>query len=32
LFGYDDMDGGMDMLDDMGGAGADIESKLMEEH
>lgn len=34
MFGYDDEDmgGGMDMLDDAGGAGADIDSKLMVEH
>jgi hypothetical protein len=33
-FYYDEMDmgGGMDMLSDEGGAGADIESKLMGEH
>ena len=33
MFGYDDeeMGGGMDMLED-GGVGADIESKLLEEH
>lgn len=33
MFGYEDEDmgGGMDMLED-GGAGADIESKLLGEH
>lgn len=32
MFEYDDLDGGMDMLDDGMGAGADIESKLQLEH
>lgn len=33
IYGYDDEDmgGGMDMLED-GGAGADLDSKFLEEH